>query len=565
MNHHSILTNFSFEDRAVPLCRPKMTTITLRSLSWESTELETHPQSKKIHVIFYRPFFVDCSNQLHCKMPPARQQVRRVGAGHRSPSQSKPLFRPETFFVLFIFFIVIAWLSVFLGIYLPAAKINTNTSPQDAHGLLKGSAENIVASGTEEDFPDHYLTFSTSCSASQNWQSFMLFFFAHKVNQPGDVIRIASGCSDKQKEELSDFHESVIKKLSPNFHVHFTPDFTKISGDNYKYYNKPFGVQHFMTHWLKYDESNEKLKNSIIMILDPDMILLRPLTYDFTSSNVMIHRSKRGPPKVKKVMHGQPWASLYAFGDGPFRQDMNYIFSNHTDSPALNVTSDEKHNNYPGGPPYMATGKDMWAIVSAWTELVPAVHHVYVHLLGEMYGWSLGAAHVGLPHTLAESFMISATHIGQGEGWALIDDLKDDEVCEYSVMKDYEDKLPYTMHFCQNYWLGKWFIGKYRLDSDFLKCDKPLLMEPPKDIAKQYDFYIKPGGKPYGTKENINPAIAKREAFMICQLIARFNDAAAWFKDTTCEVGTANHEKSFIFHHSLDPDNNEGGEKKAKW
>jgi hypothetical protein len=182
-----------------------------------------------------------------------------------------------------------------------------------------------------------------------------------------------------------------------------------------------------------------------------------------------------------------------------------------------------------------------------------------------MYGWSLGAAHAGLPHTLAESFMISATQIGQGEGWALIDDLKDDEVCEYSVMTDYEDKLPYTMHYCQNYWLGKWFIGKYRLDSDFLKCEKTLLMEPPKDIAKQYEFYIKPGGNPYGTKEYITRAVGKREAFMICQLTARFNDAAAWFKDTTCEEGTANHEKSFTFHHSLDPDNNEGGEKTAKW
>ena len=504
---------------------------------------------------------------------PQRQQVRRVGGSSRNPS-IKPSFRPESIFALLIFVIIFAWLGVFFGVYLPAANKGTAADSTAAQATaqqqyLRDASDNtnaiLDAGMADEDFPDHYLTFSTSCSQSQNWQSFMLFFFAHKVNQPGDVIRIASGCKDKEKEQLTEFHENVIKKLSPNFHVHFTPDFTKISGDNYKYYNKPFGVQHWMTHWLKYDENNDKLKNSIIMILDPDMILLRPLTYDFTKSNVMIHRSKRGPPKVKKVMHGQPWASLYAFGAGPFQQDLNYVFSNHTDSNALIVSSEEQRNNYPGGPPYMATGKDMWSIVSAWCELVPNVHHVYKHLLGEMYGWSLGAAHANLPHTLAESFMVSATGIGDGEGWALIDELKDDEVCEYSVMKDYEDKLPYTLHYCQNYWLGKWFIGKYRLDSDFLKCDKTLLMEPPKDIAKQYDFFIKPGGNPYGTKEKVRPVVAKREAFMICQLIARFNDAAAWFKDTTCEAGTANHEKSFIFHHSIDPDNNEGGEKKAKW
>ena len=186
-----------------------------------------------------------------------------------------------------------------------------------------------------------------------------------------------------------------------------------------------------------------------------------------------------------------------------------------------------------------------------------------------MYGWSLGAAHVNLPHTLAESFMISNTEISDGEGWQLIDALTDDEVCEYSTTKKYEDKLPYTMHFCQNYWLGKWFIGKYRLDSDFLSCSTSLLMEPPDNLATLYDFYIKPGGKPYGQKVKVRPTQAKREAFMICQLIKRFNDAASWYKQQACiEEGgedKGNYEKSWIFHHHLDVDNNEGGEKTAKW
>ena len=486
-----------------------------------------------------------------------RQPIRWVGTGTGIRR------RWFLFFVsLTIVVCAIAWQSVFLGIFISnlAADKNTITPAKDS---ISFEVEE------EEYFPDHYLTFSTSCSAFQNWQSFFLFYFAHEVNQPGQVIRIVSGCSAPQRKELEDFHETVIQKLSPNFHIHFTPDFSRIRDDSFKYYNKPFGVQHFMTHWLKYDESNEKLKNSIIIILDPDMILLRPLTYDFTSSNVMIHGSKRGPPKVKKVMHGQPWASIYGYQNQPFTLDLKYIFRNHTDSPAFNVTIEEQLHNYPGGPPYLATGKDMWAIVRAWTELVPSVRHVQDGIMGEMYGWVLGAAHLGLPHTLAESFMISATHAGDSEGWPLIDALKDDEVCEYSIMKEYEDKLPYTVHYCQHYWLGKWFIGKYRLDTDFLTCEKELLMEPPKNISKQYDYYIKPGGlgegESYGEKEPVSPEIAKREAFVICQLISRFNDAAAWFKDTTCEEGTANYEKSFIFHHSLDPDNNEGGEKAFKF
>ena len=331
------------------------------------------------------------------------------------------------------------------------------------------------------------------------------------------------------------------------------------------HYNKPFGLQHWLTHGLKYEENKGELEDAIISILDPDMILLRPLTYDFTESNVMIHKSKRGPPAVRRVAHGRPWASIYGFGNGPFRVDLKHVFANHTDSPALRATKEEQNNNYPGGPPYMATGRDMFAIVGSWCELVPRVHAVYKHLLGEMFGWSLAAAHLGLPHTLAESFMVSAVEIGDGEGWALIDALGQDEISDYSTLKEKEDKLPYVIHYCQNYWLGKWFLGKYRLDSDFLSCDKPLLLEPPKDIGSKYDFYIKPGGKPYGTKEKLTPKVAKREQFVISQMIARLNDAATWFKGQTCEEGKVNLEKSFIFHHSLDPKNNEGGEKTAKW
>ena len=429
-------------------------------------------------------------------------------------------------------------------------------------GVASGSGS---GGGGAEPFPEHYLTFSTACSPSQNWQSFLVFYYAHKVNQPGYVVRIASGCTEPQKEELRKVHEAVISKLSPKFSVHFTPDYAKISGDNYKYYNKPFGLNHWLDNGLKYTERRDELEDAIIMILDPDQILLRPLTYDFTDSNVIIHHSKKGPPAVRKVAHGQPWASLYAFGDGPFRVDLQHVFANHTDSPALKATKEEQANNYPGGPPYMATGRDMYAIVRAWCELVPRVHDVYQHLLGEMYGWSLAAAHLGLPHTLAESFMISAVDIGSGEGWALIDALGDDEICEFSTLKEKEDKLPYVIHYCQNYWLGKWFVGKYRLDSDFLKCDKPLLLEPPKEIGKQFDFYIKPGGDPYGEKVKLHKSSIKREEFMVCQMIKRLNDAATWYKQQTCAEGTANLEKSFIFHHSLDPDNNEGGEKKAKW
>jgi hypothetical protein len=502
----------------------------------------------------------------------APQTTRKIGGGiggggrgnHRG---SKLKVTPEAI-LLGVFLL---WLLVCVQFYLlgdlQLSQINDGSGSESGGGNNPKSNGNGHSGG--DNFPEHYMTFSTACSTSQNWQSFMFFYYAHKVSQPGYVIRIASGCSQKQQDDLVEFHRTTISKLSPKFGVHFTPDFSNISGDDYKYYNKPFGLQHWFKYGVRYEENKNQLEDAIIMVLDPDMILLRPLTYDFTHSNVMINNSVRGPPEVRKVTHGQPWASLYGFGDGPFRLDLKHVFANHTDSPALVAPKDEQFNNFAGGPPYMATGRDMFAIVNIWCELVPRVHSVYGALLGEMYGWSLAAAHLGLPHTLATSFMISATGIGGGEGWPLIDQLKDDELCEFSTSKEKEDKLPYVIHYCQSYWIGKWFIGKYRLDSDFLSsCEKPLLLEPPTDVKQwQYDYYIRPGGVPYGVKEPIrSTTTARQEQFMICQIISRLNEAATWYRNETCEKGQANREKSFIFHYNFDPDKNEDGEKKpAEW
>jgi len=431
----------------------------------------------------------------------------------------------------------------------------------DGETLLTSKSGVVATTMTAtSSMPEHYTVFSTSCSPFQDWQSYVFFFFAYRIRQPGKVVRIVSGCSGIRRAELDAFHEEKVKVMSDDFSVHFTPDFARSSGDNYMYYNKPFGVQHWMKYGLEFEKNRARHDDAIIMVLDPDMILLRQLTYDFTNTNLILHHSKRGPPPEMKVSHGNPWASLYAFGKQPFNLDLAIVFANATDSPALKTPIEEQRNNYPGGPPYMATGRDMWSIVETWCDLVPKVHAVYVHLMGEMYAWSLAAAHLELPHTLAESFMVSNTEISE-EGWALVDAVKKEDACVYPV--DKPDTMPYVLHYCQRYSIGKWFVGKYRLDKHFLSCDKPLFMEPPDDVGTKYDFYIQPGGNPYGTKEKLRPERAHREAFMACQMIKRLNEVATWYKDHHCEKETVNYNKTFIFHHSLDPADNTGGEKTA--
>ena len=468
---------------------------------------------------------------LSMHLPARRQEAREIGSINRQEKKLK--LKPGTilFVILFIWAIVCVWF------YRQLLKTSGKEEVQHPINNLADATEDSGGSSSSgNSSPEYYLVFSTGCSASQNWQSFLFFYHAHKVRQPGHIVRIASGCTVDQQQKLVKFHVEVISNLSPHYGVHFTPDFSKISGDKYYYFNKPFGVQHWLEHGLRYNSTIEDA--IIIMLLDADMILLRPLTHDFTDeSNMIIRQSKRGPPSMRRVMHGQPWAAPFAFGDGPFRLDLPYIFANHTDSPAFRTTKDEQNNNYQGGPPYMATGKDMVAIVNTWCVLVTRVHTVYNQLLGEMFGWSLAAAHLSLRHTLVQSFTISNVFTPDGiEGWQLIDDLEDDELCGSSTLS-LGDRLPYIIHYCQHYVLGDWFVSKYGVENKFFSCEKPLSVEPPHDIT--------PGGEPRMLKKKeFGPNSVKREQFMICQMIAMFNEPATWLKDQICDNGAANYEKT---------------------
>ena len=55
--------------------------------------------------------------------------------------------------------------------------------------------------------------------------------------------------------------------------------------------NKPYGLKHWFEHWkTTHHHQSSVLQDptGIVMLLDPDMILLRPLVHDFTHEHVMI-------------------------------------------------------------------------------------------------------------------------------------------------------------------------------------------------------------------------------------------------------------------------------------
>jgi hypothetical protein len=79
--------------------------------------------------------------------------------------------------------------------------------------------------------PSYHVIFSTGCSPQQNLQSYFFFYHALAVHQPGDVTRIASGCSAQEMVELHNYHVRYISPMSKHFLLHFTPDYSEIRVD----------------------------------------------------------------------------------------------------------------------------------------------------------------------------------------------------------------------------------------------------------------------------------------------------------------------------------------------
>jgi hypothetical protein len=273
------------------------------------------------------------------------------------------------------------------------------TTIQEGKQNLQQEEEEEEEEGSDEhdDEPTHtayrlpkskyHTVFSTGCSTFQDWQSYVFFYHAMQSGQEGHVTRIASGCTGTDLRDIHSIFDEEIKSMSPNHHLHLTPEYSlvhldetskKKGGRGFKYFNKPFGMRHWMQHALGYPHNHAEHDDSIVILLDPDQILLRPFTDDFSNSS----EKYRTKDHKLKVEHGSPFAQQYGYGlQWKNKVDLNHVFDGQP-TPVSNLTSKEAADYYMAmGPPYIATAKDMWSIVSKWTEIVPRVHEDYPHLL----------------------------------------------------------------------------------------------------------------------------------------------------------------------------------------
>ena len=315
----------------------------------------------------------------------------------------------------------------------------------------------------------YHLVFSTACSQSQDWQSYLFFYHVYTSGQPGNVTRIVSGCRTAHEEaSMREWFRTTIQepmKGQDRFHIHFTPDYgqyLKPQVRPYKYFNKPLGTLHWMEHALGYSyttlqtqtvkyaaatntknpatrekqtatihttmaKENPQHDDTIVILLDPDQIILEPfVNNDFSHDGWKFLGAKESPQTA--IRHGAPMGQMYGFSLQWKKQvNTSQLLGPLVDldgpSPVDQLTHNQAQKSYIVGPPYIATARDFYAIARQWSEFVPRVHDQYPHLLAEMFAYCLAAAHLQLPHQTARTFMVSSIDAKFSEGWYLVETL----------------------------------------------------------------------------------------------------------------------------------------------
>jgi hypothetical protein len=429
---------------------------------------------------------------------------------------------------------------------------STLSLPLSQRRSLLSTAEDTHLERDTEDIRYH-VVFSTDCSPYQHWQSYLVFYTAMKVHQPGHVTRIASGCDDDEAAAMTTWFEREVQYMSKRFHLQLTPHFSNVKNDqgesigDYKFFNKPFGLKYWLEHSPQLSFRNETttshfadaVQDDIVILIDPDMGIMRPMTRDFSDDReTVIAKIRQDHIVTRQVGPGKPAAQLYGFGAQWQRLDLAKIAG--ATSPAVTSTSEEGRLYYPVGPPYLGTVQDMYAISLKWTEFVPRVYEQYPHLLAEMFAFCIAAAHLELPFQLINSLMISDVGVGE-EGWPLIDKIPTSDVCTFARDPDHSKyAVPSVVHLCQRYSIGKdWFFSKRRMPSDIYECATPLFAEPPANLATLYDYKWPPNGQ----KTPLSPVELHRNAYMLCYVYALVNEAATFYKGNSCEPKQINREK----------------------
>eukprot|EP00249_Psilotum_nudum_P008397 c21248_g2_i1 orf=610-3156(+) len=264
-----------------------------------------------------------------------------------------------------------------LGVVLLFSLETTAVRPDRSSGVLHSSTQD--AAQLQPLWRMHTL-FSVECNNYFDWQTVGLMHSYRQSGQPGPITRLLS-CTDEQLEEYRGMD------LAP---THTVPSMSRHprTGDWYPAINKPAGV----VHWL--ENSADARDVDWVVILDADMVIRHPIV-----------------PWELNAEKGQPVAAAYGYLIGCD----NILAKLHTKNP--------EYCDKVGGMIIMHID-DLRAMAPLWlskTEEVRAdKEHWATDITGdiyglgwisEMYGYSFGAAEVGLRHKITYDLMLYPGYI----------------------------------------------------------------------------------------------------------------------------------------------------------
>ena len=420
---------------------------------------------------------------------------------------------------------------------------------------------------TELAGPEVHVVFSTDCGSYQHWQSIAVWYSARYAGHQGAVTRIASGCKEPEKAPIEKEYREIDE--TGDFRVHFAPK-GELKG-NYKYSNKPSGLYHWLRTAVPAPFRDER--TGIVALLDPDQILMRPLTaavgvgltkrsgdtkslYDATGQpRLLVGSVQREEQRLPaRVTQGHPVGQEYGLGGAwansgkpdarPSWKKFSLEMVCGEGAPCTKTRPHEADSYYSVGPPYLIQATDARNLAHAWLEAVPLVHAQYPYLLAEMYAYSMAAANLSLPHAQIHNLMISNVQAG-GEGWDWIDGMAPEDVCKGASLStpptntrttaqrgsfSNDDHAPgpaapSVLHFCQSYRAAGFKFGKHSVPHDIFSCDQGIFVFEPDMITK---FLVDNHHNVGARKANI------RNAYFLCNVLPRLNSFILDFKATVC-------------------------------
>ncbi|KAI0511926.1 hypothetical protein KFK09_012560 [Dendrobium nobile] len=266
--------------------------------------------------------------------------------------------------------------------------------------------------------------FSVECQNYFDWQTVGLVHSYHKVQQPGPITRLLS-CTEEERQRYKGMG------LAPTFEVPSMSRHPK-TGDWYPAINKPAGI----VHWLKHSKDAENV--DWVVILDADMIIRGPII-----------------PWELGAEKGKAVAAYYGYLIGCD----NILAQLHTKHPEL--------CDKVGGLLAMHID-DLRVLAPMWLSKTEEVREDRAHWgtnitgdiyaqgwISEMYGYSFGAAEVGLHHRISEDLMIYPGYVPR------------------------HGVEPILLHYGLPFKVGNWSFSKLEHHEDGIVYDCNRLFPPP--------------------------------------------------------------------------------------